>query len=94
MHIRPAGMAVPFVERVPWIGPLGRVVLKNAKVAHGVTGGTDRGKQLKLAVKKSLAPLRMAGAHAEYPLSEGQGPAMFSQGGSCQFRPVLPQGCH
>ena len=71
MHIRPAGMAVPLVQRIPWIRPACRVVLQDAKVAHGVTGSTDRGEELKLAVEQGLAPLGMAGTHAEHSLSQG-----------------------
>lgn len=46
-------------------------MLNDAKVAHGVAFGADRGKKLQLAVKQCLAPLGMAGAHAEHAVSQG-----------------------
>ena len=69
-------------------------MLKDANVAHGVAFGADRGQELQFAVEQCLAPLGMAGAHAEHALPQGQWPAMFRQGGAGKFWPVLPQRGH
>ena len=71
MHIRSARMAIPFIQRVCLRRPSRAVVLKDAKVAHGVAFGADRSEKLQLAVKQCLAPLGVASAHAEYTVSQG-----------------------
>ena len=66
-------------------------MLLNPQIANGMASASHCCQQLRLAVLKSLAPLRVARSNSEDAMAQIQGPAVISQGTPRQLGPVLPK---
>ena len=55
-------------------------MLLNPQIAHGMASASHCCQKLRLAVLKSLSPLRVARSHSEDAMAQIQGPAVISQG--------------
>ena len=67
VHIGAARMLSPNAGFALQHWGLEGVVLLNAQITHRVAGLVQGADQLRLVVKESLAPLRMAGSHGQHP---------------------------
>ena len=66
-------------------------MLLNPQIANGMASASHCCQQLRLAVLKSLAPLRVASSNSEDAMAQIQGPAVISQWTPRQLGPVLPK---
>jgi hypothetical protein len=66
-------------------------MLLNPKIAYGMASASHCCQELRLAVLKSLSPLRVARSNSEDAVTQIQGPAVISQGTPGQLGPILPK---
>jgi hypothetical protein len=66
-------------------------MLLNPQIAYGMASASHCCQELRLAVLKSLSPLRVARSNSEDAVTQIQGPAVISQGTPGQLGPILPK---
>jgi hypothetical protein len=66
-------------------------MLLNPEIAHGMASASHCCQELRLAVLKSLSPLRVARSHSEDAMAQIQWSAVIGQGTPRQLGPVLPK---
>ena len=66
-------------------------MLLNPQIAHGMASASNCCQKLRLAVLKSLSPLRVTRSHREDAVAQIQRLAVIRQGTPRQLGPVLPK---